>query len=148
MSRPATHDDVAAVAAIECACFGSSAWSETLVADEVRGERHVVLVVDDGDDGVDAYGAISLAGEVADLDRIAVLPASRGRGLARDLLTDLVDRARDLGAGRMLLEVAADNPAAIGLYEAHGFDTISTRRGYYAGGVDALVMQLDIEEWR
>ncbi len=146
MSRPATDDDVAAVAAIERACFGSSAWSETLVADEVRSERHVVLV--GGDDGVDAYGAISLAGEVADLDRIAVLPASRGRGLARDLLTDLVDRARDLGAGRMLLEVAADNPAAIGLYEAHGFDTISTRRGYYAGGVDALVMQLDIQEWR
>lgn len=146
MSRPATDDDVAAVAAIERACFGSSAWSETLVADEVRGERHVVLV--GGDDGIDAYGAISLAGDVADLDRIAVLPASRGRGLARDLLTDLVDRARDLGAGRMLLEVAADNQAAIGLYEAHGFDTISTRRGYYAGGVDALVMQLDIQEWR
>jgi ribosomal-protein-alanine N-acetyltransferase len=146
MSRPATEDDVAAVAAIEQVCFGTSAWSATLVADEVRGERHVVLVA--GDDTVDAYGAISLAGDVADLDRIAVLPAARGRGLARDLLTDLVDRARDLGAGRMLLEVAADNRAAIGLYEAHGFDTISTRHGYYAGGVDALVMQLDIQEWR
>jgi ribosomal-protein-alanine N-acetyltransferase len=144
MSRRATLDDVATIAAIEAECFGSSAWSETLVADEVRGERHVVLVTDD----VTAYGAISVAGDVADLDRIAVLPASRGRGLARGLLVELVDLARDLDAERMLLEVAANNVAAIGLYEAHGFDTIATRRRYYAGWIDALVMQLDIQEWR
>ncbi|MFC5677554.1 GNAT family N-acetyltransferase [Aeromicrobium endophyticum] len=144
MTRRATLDDVAAIAAVEAACFGSSAWSETLVADEVRGERHVVLVSDD----LEAYGAISVAGDVADLDRIAVIPAARGRGLARDVLAELVDLARDLDAERMLLEVAADNVAAIGLYEAHGFDTIATRRGYYAGGIDALVMQLDIQEWR
>ncbi len=31
----------------------------------------------------------------------------------------------------MLLEVAADNDAAIGLYESYGFTTISTRKGYY-----------------
>jgi ribosomal protein S18 acetylase RimI-like enzyme len=144
MTRRATSADVAAIAAVESACFGASAWSETLVADEVRSERHVVLVSDD----LEAYGAISVAGDVADLDRIAVLPGARGRGLARDILADLVDLARDLDAERMLLEVAADNVAAIGLYEAHGFDTIATRRGYYAGGTDALVMQLDIAEWR
>jgi ribosomal-protein-alanine N-acetyltransferase len=144
MIRPAAADDVAAIAAIERDCFGASAWSVGLVADEVRSDRHIVLVTDD----LDAYGAISLAGDVADLDRIAVLPPARGKGLAKGLLTALVDRARDLGAERMLLEVAGDNAPAIGLYEAHGFDTISRRTGYYAGGVDALVMELTIEEWR
>ncbi|MET0820915.1 MAG: ribosomal protein S18-alanine N-acetyltransferase [Aeromicrobium sp.] len=144
MSRRATLDDVDSITAIETTCFGASAWSETLVTDEVQGERNVVLVADD----VTAYGAISVTGDVADLDRIAVLPGSRGRGLARGLLVELVDLARDLDAERMLLEVAADNVAAIGLYEAHGFDTIAIRRRYYAGWVDALVMQLDIQEWR
>ena len=144
MIRPATEDDIAAIAAIERTCFGASAWSPALVADEVRSDRHVVLVTDD----LTAYGAVSLAGDVSDLDRIAVLPPARGQGLARTVLTALVDRARDLGAERMLLEVAGDNRPAIGLYEAHGFDTISTRRGYYAGGVDALVMELTIAEWR
>ncbi|MFI5426440.1 ribosomal protein S18-alanine N-acetyltransferase [Aeromicrobium sp. UC242_57] len=143
MIRAAGPDDVAAIVAIEQACFGATAWSEGLVRDEVASERHVVLVC-----GADAYGAVSVAGEDSDLDRIAVLPAARGRGLARQLLEALIDRARDLGAGRMLLEVAADNDAAIGLYESFGFDTISTRRGYYAGGVDALVMELAISEWR
>jgi ribosomal-protein-alanine N-acetyltransferase len=144
MSRRADLDDVAALAAIEAECFDSSAWSEALVADEVRGERNVVLVSDD----LTAYGAISVIGDVADLDRIAVLPGYRGQGLARGLLLELVDLARDLDAERMLLEVAADNVAAIGLYEAHGFDTIARRRRYYAGWIDALVMQLDIQEWR
>ncbi len=144
MTRPAGRPDVPTVVAIEQACFGSSAWSERLVTDEIASDRHVVLVADD----LTAYGAVSLAGGTADLDRIAVVPSSRGRGIAHALLNDLVDRARDLGADRMLLEVAADNAAAIGLYEANGFDTISTRAAYYPGGVDALVMELEIQEWR
>ena len=144
MTRPAGAADVPAIVALESACFGRGAWSEGLVTDEVTSDRHVVLVSED----VQAYGAVSLAGDVADLDRIAVHPARRGQGRARELLDDLVDRARDLGAGRMLLEVAADNVVAIALYESAGFDTISTRRGYYADGTDALVMELVIEEWR
>lgn len=144
MIRVATDADVTAITAIEAECFGAEPWSEGLVADAVGSARHVVLVTAD----LDAYAVVSLAGEVADLDRIAVLPSSRGRGLARDLLDAQVDRARDLGAERMLLEVRDDNAAAIGLYESAGFDTISVRRGYYAGGVDALVMELTIAEWR
>ncbi|MCW2749201.1 MAG: rimI [Aeromicrobium sp.] len=144
MIRTATPGDVEAIVGIELACFGASAWGETLVRDEVAGERHHLLVSDD----LQAYGAVSLAGDVADLDRIAVLPPSRGQGLARELLTDLIDRARDLGAARMLLEVAADNTAAIGLYESFGFETISIRKAYYPDGADALVMEITIEEWR
>lgn len=144
MSRAADAGDIVAIVSIEQVCFGAAAWSEGLVADEVLSDRHVVLV----DDDMTAYAAASLAGDVADLDRIAVLPASRGQGLAGHLLADLVDRIRDLGAERMLLEVAADNAPAIGLYEANGFDTISTRPGYYAGRVDALVMELTIAKWR
>lgn len=144
MTRAAHADDVEAIAAIEQACFGAAAWSAGLVRDEVVSERHVVLVTDD----LSAYAAVSLAGEIADLDRIAVLPGNRGRGAARQLLGDAIDRARDLGASRMLLEVAADNAPAIGLYESVGFDTISVRRAYYPGGLDALVMEITIEEWR
>jgi ribosomal-protein-alanine N-acetyltransferase len=144
MTRTATAEDVATIVAIEQACFGAAAWSTALVHAEVVGDRHVVMLSDDRE----AYGAISVSDDVADLDRIAVVPDARGRGLARDLLETLVDRARDLGAERMLLEVAADNAVATSLYESAGFDTISTRKGYYSGGVDALVMELRILEWR
>lgn len=144
MIRVATSDDVDTIARVEQESFGPGAWSRTLVADEIGSERHVVLVAGGGD----GYGAISLAGDVADLDRIAVRPASRTRGIARALLGRLVDEAVLRGADRMLLEVAADNAAAIGLYASSGFTTISRRRGYYPDGVDALVMELAIPEHR
>ena len=41
---------------------------------------------------------------------------------------------------------AADTAAATGFYDAYGFTTISRRAGYYRGGVDALVMQLELQE--
>jgi ribosomal-protein-alanine N-acetyltransferase len=144
MTRPATIRDVLTLVAIERECFGTDAWSERLVREEVLSDRHVVRVAGD----LDAYAAISLAGDVADLERIATRPAARGRGRARELLEDVLDDARDRGAERMLLEVAADNAVAVALYESCGFATIATRRAYYAGGVDALVMELAITEWR
>lgn len=141
MTRPATAADVALIASIEAECFGTAAWSEQLVREHLAGDHRSVLIVDDV-----AYGAISVLGDVADLDRIAVLPSARRRGLARELLADLIAEAREAGSARMLLEVAADNAAAIGLYESYGFTTISTRKDYYPVGVDALILELSIRE--
>ncbi|MEJ7634255.1 GNAT family N-acetyltransferase [Aeromicrobium sp.] len=142
MIRVARSADVETIVDIELACFGASAWSESDVRAEVDAEHRLVLI----EGGLRAYGAISVVGEVADLDRIAVLPGARGGGLARDLLAELIGSARQRAAARMLLEVAADNGAALGLYASLGFATINRRARYYTGGVDALVMELDIEE--
>jgi ribosomal-protein-alanine N-acetyltransferase len=143
MIRAAVLAEVDAIAVIERGCFGSEAWSEDLVTAAIEGDRNTVLI-----DNLDAYGAIAVAGDVADLERIAVMPSRRRHGVARQLLDALCAAARAQGATRMLLEVAADNDAALGFYEAYGFTTISRRAGYYRGGVDALVMQLDFEEAR
>jgi ribosomal-protein-alanine N-acetyltransferase len=143
MIRAAMLTEVDAVSVIERGCFGSEAWSEELVTAAIEGERSTVLM-----DGLDAYGAIGVAGDVADLERIAVMPSRRHQGVARRLLDALCAAACAQGAIRMLLEVAADNEAALAFYEAYGFTTISRRTGYYRGGVDALVMQLELEEVR
>ena len=44
----------------------------------------------------------------------------------------------------MMLEVRRDNSPAIGLYRRFGFETISQRPNYYGGGIDALVMSVDL----
>lgn len=143
MIRAAVPAEIDAILVIELACFGAEAWSEDLVAAAIEGDRNIVLI-----DDLDAYGAAAVAGDVADLERIAVMPSRRRQGVARQLLDGLCAAARAQGATRMLLEVAADNDAALGFYEAYGFTTISRRAGYYRGGVDALVMQLELEEAR
>lgn len=141
MIHAAMPTEIDAILVIERGCFGTEAWSDDLVTAAVEGERNTVLI-----DGLDAYGAMAVAGDVADLERIAVMPSRRRQGVARRLLDALCAAARAQGAARMLLEVATDNDAAIAFYETYGFRTINRRAGYYRGGVDALVMQLELEE--
>lgn len=89
----------------------------------------------------------TIAGE-AELLTIAVDPTLRRRGLGRTLLDAALVRARARGAEAIFLEVAADNVAAIALYEAAGFQRSGTRPGYYrqADGfrTDALTMVLPL----
>jgi [ribosomal protein S18]-alanine N-acetyltransferase len=141
MIRHALATEAETIAAIEASCFGKDGWSESLVRSEMLAEHRVVLI-----DDADAYGVMSVAGDVADLDRIAVMPSRRRQGAARSLLDWFVVAARDRGATRMLLEVAADNTAAIALYEAYGFTVINRRTDYYRRGTDALVMELPLGE--
>ncbi|HET9467706.1 MAG TPA: GNAT family N-acetyltransferase [Vicinamibacterales bacterium] len=52
---------------------------------------------------------------------MGVLPAYRGAGLGRRLLSETLDAARALDIERVELEVFASNTAAIALYERLGF---------------------------
>ena len=84
----------------------------------------------------------------AEILTLATDPGHRRMGLAHRALAAFTERAAEAGAARVFLEVAADNVAALALYEAAGFTEIGRRRGYYArpGGAaaDALVLALDL----
>lgn len=131
--RPATADDVPAVHALEVAVFGADAWSEASVLEELTGPRRTAAVAVDPE--VAGYVVTSTAGDVVDLQRVVVHPARRRRGLARTLLGAL------LGDARTLLEVSADNEAALRLYASEGFTEIDRRPAYYRDGSDAVVME-------
>jgi GNAT superfamily N-acetyltransferase len=69
---------------------------------------------------------------VAELKRMWVRPAARGRGIARALLAAIETAAREAGRGRMILETGIAQPEAIALYESSGYQRIADF-GYYAG---------------
>lgn len=140
MIRGAALGDVEALARIESVCFDGDAWSPALVESELTADTRSVLLASD-DSNVIGYGSIQVIDDVADLQRIAVLPGARREGLGRVLLEELLAKAAGLGATRILLEVAATNDAAIGLYASFGFEEIARRAGYYADGCDAIVME-------
>ena len=142
MIRVATVDDVPAVTALEESVFGVDAWSAASVTEELTGPRRRAWVAGDpvSGDAVSSY-----AGDVVDLQRVAVAPEARGRGVASSLVSTLLDTARRDGASRVLLEVADDNEPALALYARHGFAEIDRRPAYYRDGRDALVLALSLK---
>jgi ribosomal-protein-alanine N-acetyltransferase len=142
--RAATDDDVAAVARLEEVCLGDDAWSPGLVAEGI-GKRlptvsYLVCSSDDGSEEVVGYAVASLAGDDVELQRIAVDPAYRRRGLAAALLAEVETMAVAAGGTRLLLEVRGDNTTATAFYENHGFAELGRRRGYYQDGAAAVVL--------
>ncbi|MEO9325747.1 GNAT family N-acetyltransferase [Nocardioides sp. C4-1] len=148
MIREAGPDDADALARLEEENLGVDAWSSTLVAAGVSGEvptvTWFVAEPDDAAGGPAGYAVVSLAGEVAELQRIAVTPARRRTGLARALVDVVVAAARAGGAERVLLEVREHNEAALALYAERGFVEIARRRRYYRDGETAVVMSLGL----
>jgi ribosomal protein S18 acetylase RimI-like enzyme len=57
----------------------------------------------------------------AEIKRMYVRPAYRGRGIARAVLADLETAAGRAGRRRMVLETGVRQPDAIGLYVAAGY---------------------------
>lgn len=140
--RPARPADIADLHRLERLVFGDDAWSEQSVRSELAGAGSVAWVAEA--DGVVVGYAMARSGDVVDLMRIAVHPAHRRRGVARELLAGvLVDPV-----ARVLLEVGATNEAALALYAATGFVEIDRRPRYYRDGTDAVVLARAREDGR
>lgn len=135
----AAQVDLPALVEIERACFGADAWSPTLVRAELDAPSRSLPVLREGS-RVLGYASVAVTIDLADLVRIAVRPESRGRGYGRRLLGEAMRVATLGGAQRMLLEVASDNAAALGLYRAYDFTDVDRRVDYYGAGRDALVL--------
>jgi ribosomal-protein-alanine N-acetyltransferase len=99
-------------------------------------------------DGPCAVLAAWTAADEAEILTLAVTPAVRRRGFARDLVAAAIAEAGRRGARGMFLEVAADNHGARALYEAIGFQAAGRRRNYYrragAAPQDAIVLRLEL----
>lgn len=158
--RELTVADLPRLVDLERELFGPSAWSRSMLHEELRGPgRWYVGVEGPARAAVGAVGAPPTAagtevvayaglwfdGEVAQVMTIGVQAAAQRRGLGRRLLDALVERARGLGAEAVLLEVRVDNAAALALYESAGFTVLARRRRYYQPeDVDAFTMRLDL----
>jgi [ribosomal protein S18]-alanine N-acetyltransferase len=147
--RPVTADDLDTVVVLELEVFSSRAWSPRSVEEEfvALGETRQMWLAEVADDGrtkAVGYAVGRYVDDVADLQRVAVLPSRRRLGIGRDLVDRVVGGAKDRGCSRVLLEVAADNIAAIALYEGDGFREIDRRPRYYGGDVDAVIMQREL----
>jgi GNAT superfamily N-acetyltransferase len=82
-------------------------------------------------------GALRALGDgAAEVKRMYVVPAARGRGVARAVLAGLEAAARERGWSTLRLETGPRQPEAVGLYTRAGYRPIRAF-GVYVGASDA-----------
>ena len=144
--RRATAADVDAVVELEATCLGIDAWSRGLVEQGIADALPTVFyLVAEVDGAVVGHAVASAAGDIAELQRIAVEPAHRRTGLASLLLAAVERQAAAGGAERLLLEVREDNLAAATFYRARGFAEVGRRAAYYRDGAAAVVLGKEVD---
>ena len=89
-----------------------------------------------------------VAADEAELLTVAVSKAVQRKGIGRTLVEAVGRAAKNTGARTLYLEVAADNAAALALYEKLGFQVSGRRKGYYGRpeeqAQDAITMALPL----
>ncbi len=137
--------DVPVLVGIEKDIYPESPWSAAQFREELFGvpkTRKYIVAVDDNE--IIGYAGIAIAGDVADIHTLTVLPAFRRRGIASHMLRELEAWATQKGITNFMLEMREGNAEAQPLYEKHGYQVISRRDNYYAPGIHALIMRKEI----
>ena len=128
--RPATRDDLAAIAAIQAASPEASQWEPASYL-----EHDCTVGIVDG-----AVAGFLVSREVAAGEReilnLAVDPVQRRRGVARRLLENELAGAR----GQWFLEVRESNAGARRFYESLGFRVAGQRKDYYREPPDGAIV--------
>jgi ribosomal-protein-alanine N-acetyltransferase len=136
--RRLAYADLSRVVAIERRAFPAP-WSLPMFLFELSKPGGVALGAEE-DGQVIGYLVCSRFDEDWHLMNVAVATHRRRRGVARALVTALLERVGDPRA-RVTLEVRVSNTGARVLYESFGFLAAGIRPRYYSdNGEDALVM--------
>jgi len=134
-------EDLEQVLSIERASF-TMPWSRGAFLYEMQQNRVARCWVMRDDDTVVGYVCLWEIADEVHVTNIAVHPTRRRQGIARALLSGLIEDGRARKLRLVVLEVRPSNHDALALYESFGFRVISRRRGYYYDtGEDALVME-------
>ena len=101
--------------------------------------KHAIVAYEDalpvGCGAIKAY-----APGIAEVKRMYVLPAMRGKGIAMAILETLESWAKELQYTSCILETGTRQPEAISLYHKSGYDRIPNY-GQYEGVVNSVCFQ-------
>ena len=142
--RPMTSRDLEAVMRIELAMY-QFPWTQRIFKDCLRvGYRcHVGEV----EGNLAGYGVMSTGANEAHILNVCVAEEFQRRGLAREILSHLLDEADTLEVRDVFLEVRPSNTPAVSLYEQMGFNQVGLRKDYYPtahGREDAIIYALSL----
>lgn len=102
------------------------------------------LIVADTGGKVVGYIALMDLGKDAKIISFAVKKEFRRKGIGTKLLKTAIERCKQRGKERILLEVRVSNTVAQRLYKKNGFKIVDVIPNYYNDGEDAYLMALDL----
>lgn len=112
-----------------------------------EGPRGTLLLLKDGDAVAGCVGLRPLPddpqGPVAEMKRLYVRPAHRGRGGGRRLAEAVIAAAREAGYGRLCLDTLAQMHEARALYASLGFHDVPAYYGNPLDGVRYCALELE-----
>ena len=134
-------EDIPDVVEIEATAF-YDAWNAGMLLNELENEMTTYMVMEQEGRLVGYAGFWLVAGE-AQVTRVAVAEAERGQGLGTRLTAAMVNKAWELGAEAVTLEVRESNLAAQKAYLTCGFASEGIRPNYYEDNHEnAVIMWL------
>ena len=143
--REANAFDLPVFVSLDKELFPYSPWSASQYKEEFSSPtRHFVVALDEAQSIIGYAGVFAPGAAEADILTVGVVPAHRGKGIAKALMALITTWAIAHGSTAMMLEVKSDNTDAIGLYESLGYSKLNVRKDYFGAGLDALVMRLEL----
>ena len=134
--------DLSAIMQLEPTLY-SHPWTHGNFVDSLNHHHQAWVLAEN--DTIIGYSVMMMVLDEAHLLNISICIAMQGKGWGRYLLELMMNKARELGAINLLLEVRVSNERAIKLYEKVGFNEMAIRRNYYPaieGREDAVLMGL------
>jgi ribosomal-protein-alanine N-acetyltransferase len=139
--RSARLHDVPVILALERQAPGAAHWTSEQYNKMVS--SGVVLVAEPAAEEAGKLcgfvGAQAVAGEW-EIENVVVAAEFLRRGIANELVRELIRRAKSAAASAILLEVRESNLPARRLYEKQGFCEVGRRRAYYRDPVEDAIL--------
>lgn len=131
--------DIPEILNIERASF-TTPWSEASFFSEIQSKNSIAKIAE-LNGVVVAYICIKHIEDECHILNLAVHPDYRRCGIAKALLSNIIQELSEEECKFFYLEVRASNYAARRLYEKFGFKTVGIRKRYYINPTeDAVIM--------
>lgn len=138
-----TVNDLDRILEIETVSYRTP-WSRRAFTSELTENSYAHYFVARNRGRIVGYVGMWVILEESHITNIAVDPQCRRNHVGQRLLEAMFDKAKELGATRMTLEVRMTNTGAQTLYRNLGFVDRGLRKGYYSDtNEDAIIMWLD-----
>jgi len=135
--RSAWLHDVPVILALEQQAPSAAHWTNEQYKKLV--DEGVVLVAEEAGKLCGFVCARAVGGEW-EIENVVVGDEFLRRGIASEMVRELIQSAQNEPASAILLEVRESNLPARRLYEKHGFREVGRRRAYYSDPVEDAIL--------